>query len=150
MSYREPNLISIKYGGNSLVGMGTFSISGVSADQMDTTAFGSNWKTFAFGIKDGGTISLSGLFDPDDANGQVALMAANIANTDITNLKLYIDNTSYLVPCQTTGYFSPGLTSNQDTIPSWVNVTSYSINADKADIIKIDFSFKISGVMVLV
>ena len=150
MSYRSGKDCAVKLGTSTVVGMGTWSIEGITADQMDASAMGDNWKSFEFGMKDGGTISFSGLADPDDVTGQEVLQLANIANTDLTTLRLYVDNTSYYVPCQTTGYFSPTNTTGIDTKLSWVNVTSFSINADKADLVKIDFTAKVSGVMVLV
>lgn len=140
----------VALGTSTVVGMGTWAISGITADQMDASAFNDNWKTFEFGMKDGGTVTFSGLADPADTTGQEVLELANLANSDITTLRLYIDDTSYYEPCQTTGYFSPSNTTGIDTVKSHVNVTSFNINADKADLLKIDFSCKVSGVMVLV
>ncbi len=77
-------------------------------------------------------------------------MLANIANTDLTNIRFYIDDTSYYEPCRTTGYFSPTNSTGIDTILSWVNIIGYSIRADKADLVKVDFTAKVSGVMVLI
>jgi len=101
-------------------------------------------------MKDGGTVAFSGLFKPTDETGQQALLDANLENTDITTMRLYIDNTSYFVPCQTTGYFSPYNTTGASTKLSHVNVTSFNVNADKSGLMQIDFSCKVSGVMVLV
>lgn len=150
MSYRSGKDCAVKLGSATIVGMGTWEISGITADQMATDAMGDNWKSFEFGMKDGGTISFNGLSDPDDVTGQEELMLANIANTDLPNLRFYVDDTSYYEPCQTTGYFSPNNTTGIDTVLSWVNVTSYSISADKADVNKVSFTAKVSGVMVLV
>jgi hypothetical protein len=147
MSYRSGKDCRVTLGANTVVGMGTWSISGITADQMDSSAFNDNWKSFEFGMKDGGTIEFSGLGDPDDVTGQEALEVANVNNSDLTTLRLYIDDTSYYVPNQTTGYFSPTNTTGMDTVKSHVNVTSYSVNADKADLLKISFTCKVSGNM---
>jgi len=139
----------IKIGSTKMVGMGTWKLDGITADQIETTAFTDNWKGFKFGAKDGGTISFSGLFDPTDTTGQVAMMLANMQNSELKNLYLYVDSTSWYEPCQTSGYFSPSNTTGWDTIKSYVNITSYNVSADKAGMVQIDFTGKVSGVMVL-
>ena len=150
MAYKSGKDCKVKLGTNTVVGIGDWSITGITADQMDSSAMGDNWKTFEFGMKDGGTISFSGIADPADTTGQETLQLANLANTDLTTLRLYIDDTSYYVQCQTTGYFSPTNTTGIDTVLSHVNVTSYDITADKADLVKVSFTAKVSGCMVLV
>ena len=151
MSLRAGKSCKVALGSTAVVGMGTWKLDGITADQMDTSYFGANWKTFEFGMKDGGTLTFNGFMDPDDVTGQNQLQAYNIANTDITSLRLYVDNTSYFEPCQTTGYYAPGaLSTGIDTIYSWVNITSFSIGADKAGMLTVDFTAKVSGCMALV
>ena len=150
MAYKSGKDCKVTLGANTVVGMGTWSIAGITADQMETSAFNDNWKTFEFGMKDGGTVEFAGLADPADVTGQEVLELANLNNTDITDLYLYVDDTSYYVPNQTTGYFSPGSTTGNDTVASLVNVVSYSINADKAGMLQVSFTCKVSGSMVLV
>ena len=140
----------VMVGASSLVGMGTWSLNGISSDQLENSEFGDNWKTYEFGMKDGGTISFSGLYKPTDETGQQALMNANLENTDITSIKLYIDSTSFFEPNTTAGYFSPYNTTGADTPVSLVNITSYNVSADKSGLMNIDFTAKVSGVMVLV
>lgn len=141
----------VTLGASTIVGMGTWSLSGITADQLESSDFGDNWKQYEFGMKDGGQISFDGLLDPADTTGQQALQAANLDNTDLTSLRLYVDNTSYYEPCRTTGYFAPGsLSTGQDTILSYVNVISYDIGMDKSGLGTISFTAKVSGVMVLV
>ena len=141
----------VTLGASTIVGMGTWSLSGITADQMESSDFGDNWKQYEFGMKDGGQISFDGLLDPADTTGQQALQKANLDNTDLTSLRLYIDLTSYYEPCQSTGYFAPGsLSTGQDTILSVVNVISYDIGLDKSGLGTISFTAKVSGVMVLV
>ena len=141
----------VTLGTYTVLGLGTWSMDGITADQMESTEFGVKWKTYKFGMNDGGTISFSGLCDPADVTGQNVLRACNLNKSDITNMRLYIDNTSYYEPCQTTSYFGPGaLSTGYDTIKSCVNVTSYNIKADKSSLVSVDFSCKVSGVMVLV
>ena len=140
----------VTLGAADVVGMGTWNLSGITTDQADTTVFNQNWKSFKFGAKDGGTVSFNGLLDPADTTGQDVLRAAQLNNTNITNLRLYVDDTSYYEPCQTTGYFTPSDTSGNDTILSYLNVTSFDVGADKGGMITASFQCKVSGVMVLV
>jgi len=151
MAVKVGHLGKVTLGASTIVGMGTWSLSGITADQMESSAFGQNWKTYEFGMKDGGQISFNGFLDPADVTGQTALQRANIENTDLTSLRLYVDNTSYYEPCQTTYYFAPNsLSTGNDTILSNVNITSYDISMDKAGLATISFTAKVSGVMVLI
>lgn len=150
MAKRTGKGFRVKLGANTIVGMGSVAINGIQLDQMEITAFGDDWKQFQFGLKDGGDISFDGFYDPDDSTGQEILRVANLNASNVTNLRVYIDNTSYFEPCQTTGYFSPTLTSNQSTQKSYVNITSYDVKADKSGMAQTSFKGKVSGCMVLV
>ena len=149
--------MAVKVGKNGKVALGTatvlsmtnWSIDGISTEEFDASAMGDEWKKFEYGMKDGGTISFNGHYDPVDTTGQQALQQANLYNSALTNLRLYIDNTSYFEPCQTTGYFSPTLTTGAPTQLSSVKITSLSIKTDKSGLESIDFTGKVSGVMVL-
>jgi len=141
---------AVKVGTHEVSLMGTWTLSGITADQLECTSFGDNWKSYQFGAKDGGQVTFNGFLDPSDETGQEALRLANIANTDLTTIRLYVDNTSYYVPCQTTGYFSPYNTTGIDTLYSWVNVTAFDMSADKSGLVTTNFTCKVSGVMVLV
>ena len=140
----------VALGAATVVDMTNWSIDGISTEEFDASAMGDQWKKFEYGMKDGGTISFNGHYDPADTAGQVALQQANLYNSALTNLRLYIDNTSYFEPCQTTGYFSPTLPTGAPTQRSSVKITSLSIKADKSGLESIDFTGKVSGVMVLV
>jgi hypothetical protein len=141
---------AVKLGTGSVLGMGTWSLSGITSDSLESTEFGDQWKQFKFGIKDGGQVTFSGLFFAADTTGQDVLKNANLENTNITNLRLYIDNTSYLEPCQTTSWWTASDSTNNDTFPSHVNVTSYDISADKSGLMQTSFTCKVSGCMVMV
>lgn len=140
----------VAIGSHQILGLGTWSMPGISTDQLEDTEFGDNWKTFKFGLKDGGDVTFAGLGRPDDETGQQALMDANLEATELSNLRLFCDNTSYYEPCQTTGYFSPYNTTGASTKLSYANITAYSIDSDKSGLVNISFTAKVSGVMVLV
>lgn len=141
---------SVKIGTATVASMGTWSMSGITTDQLESTSFGDEWKKYEFGLKDGGTISFSGLYDPADVTGQGALIEDNVEASDITTIRLYVDNTSYYEPCQTTFYLSPTTTTGASTQLSNVNITSLDISSDKSGLMNISFQAKVSGVMVLV
>ena len=140
----------VTIGANTVVGMGTWSLDGIQTDEFDSSAFGDTWKKFEYGMKDGGTVSFNGHYDPTDTTGQQALQQANLYNSALTDLRLYIDNTSYFEPCQTTGYFSPNLTTGAPTKLSNIKITSYNIGLDKSGLGTISFTGKVSGLMTLV
>ena len=140
----------VSLGANSVVGMGTWSLDGIQVEEFDASAFGDTWKKFEYGMKDGGTISFNGHYEPTDTTGQQALQQANLYNSDLTDIRLYVDNTSYWEPCQTTGYSSPNLTTGAPTKLSSVTITAFNIGMDKSGLGTVNFTGKVSGVMVLV
>ena len=150
MSARPGRSCKVTLGSAQVLGIGTWKLSGINIDQLDDTEFGATWKSFQFGLKDGGQISFDGFARPEDTTGQEILRTANLEATNITTLRLYLDATSYFVPCQTTGYFSPTNTTGAGTRASYVNITSYDISVDKSGLASISFTAKVSGVMALV
>lgn len=150
MAKKHAKYCSVKIGTSTVVGMGSWSHNGVTIDDIDVTAFGDTWKKFEDGLKDGGSISFEGWWDVADVTGVEYLRYAANQGTNITNLRLYIDNTSYFEPCQTTGYWSPTTTTGADTYPSYVEVRSCPLNAAVADVIRVSFELKVSGAMVLI
>jgi hypothetical protein len=132
----------VTLGSTTVVGLGNWNMEGVSQDQIDTTAFGSVWKTYAAGMSDGGQITFNGYYDSTDTNGQEILISANRNATLMSNhtygLRFYIDNTSYYCVCTT----SPAA-------GSYIIVTNYSITHDKSDVARVNFTAKVSGAMTL-
>jgi hypothetical protein len=141
---------AVKLGAASVVGMGTWTLDGIVVDELESTEFGDTWKSYLYGLKDGGTVSFNGLFDPADSTGAQKILEANLYNSALTNLHFYVDNTSYYTPCQTMGYFSPFLTTGAPTKTSNLRITTMNIGMDKSGLGTISFSAKVSGVMVLV
>lgn len=129
--------VTIGTSANKVQLMGTWNMPGVTSDQLEDTEFGSEWKTFKMGLKDGGQITFSGLYDPTDTNGQTILRTYNADNTEITDFRLYIDNTSYWIP-----------TTTNPT--SYVQVTAWEVGLDKAQLGTASFTVKVSGKMELI
>jgi len=141
----------VTLGADTIVGMGTWSLDGVSVEELDASSFGDDWKSFKYGMKDGGSVSFNGHYDPTDTTGQQMLQLANLYNSALTDLRCYIDDTSYFVPSQSTSYFAPGAYSTgMPGKVSSVTITTFNIGADKSGLETISFTAKVSGLMVLV
>lgn len=150
MGKRVGKNCKVTLGSDKVLGIGTWSMDGISVDEIDGTEFEDDFKQYDMGLKDGGGLSFDGWLDPDDVTGQEALAHALLEGTDLADLRLYVDDTSYYEPNQTAGYFSPGVPTGMNTPVSHVNITGNPINVDKSDLIKVSFTGKCSGVMVLV
>lgn len=127
----------VTLGADKVLGMGTWTMSGVSTDLLEATEFSDEWKRFKIGLKDGGDVSFSGFYDKTDTTGQDALRTANEAGTELTTLRFYVDDTSYYT-FATTNPVSSGL------------VTAWSIGAEKSGLITADFTVKVSGKLELI
>ena len=152
MSTSRPGIdCKVALGTDNILGIGNWSQDGKTIAEIDDTEFGDHATKFVFGIQDGGTISFNGHYKPDDTTGQIALTEAFDARTELTNLRLYIDETSYYEPCQTTGYLHPGMTTGANTSGvSNVVITGEPISVDKGAQVQISFTGRLSGDMVLV
>lgn len=120
----------------NVVGMGSYALPGAVTDLLEDSEFGDDWKTFQMGMKDGGEITFNGLYDPADSTGQDVLRAANLADTQITNIRFYVDATSYWIPKTT----DPA---------SYVLITAWEVNAEMAGMVQCSFTAKVSGAMEL-
>lgn len=133
MAAKVGKLASVKYNGNKVCGMGTWSLSGFTRETLEDTEFGDDIKSFVFGMGDGGTVEFSGIYDPADTTGMIALDALCIAGTSLAastaGLAFYIDSTSY--------YSVTGGT----ILPT----KSVAVSMDKNGLGQISFSGKISG-----
>ena len=118
-----------------IIGLGTWSINGVTSEQLEDTEFGDNWKTFLYGMKDGGQVSFAGYYDSSDSTGQTVMRTANENETPLTDLRFNVDSTSYWRPNST------------GTPTSSIMITSWDISADKAGLVQCSFTGKISGKM---
>lgn len=138
MSFKTGKNQKVTLGTNTVVGMGSWELSGITVDQLDATAFGDVAKEFVTGLLDYGNISFSGLYDPADTTGQTVLITALSNNTKVTNIRLYVDATSYWMPDITTD------------AAAGMYVTNCSIKADKGALSTINFTGKATGPWALV
>jgi hypothetical protein len=120
-----------------IAGLGSWEMTGVTTDLLESTEFGDDWKQFEMGLKDGGEITFSGLYDRTDSTGQEDVIDANLNDTQVTDFRCYVDTTSYWVPATT----SP---------TSYVLITQWRISADKSGLVQFSGTAKISGKMHIV
>ena len=133
MSVRVGKYCSIILGTFKLAGMGKWSIPGAKADLIENTAFGQEFKTRVMGLQDGGTIAFSGNFDSEDSQGQASLRTANVHNSQITNMKFFIDSTS-------------GFVLDMTSYPNaYLQITEWKVDADITGVLKTDFSATVNG-----
>jgi hypothetical protein len=138
MAFKAGNNAKVTLGSNTVVGMGNWKLSGIAVDLLETTAFGDTAKQFITGLLDYGQVTFGGLYDPADTTGQNILQSANINNSKIANIRLYVDNTSYWTP-NVTAVSAAGML-----------MQSFSIGMDKAGVGTIEFTGKCTGPWVLV
>lgn len=138
MAFKAGNNAKVTLGSNTVVGMGNWKLSGITVDLLESTAFGDTAKQFLTGLLDYGGVTFGGLYDPSDTTGQAILLSANINNSKIANIRLYVDATSY---------WTPNVTS---VSAAGMLMQSVSIGADKSGLATIEFSGKCTGPWVLV
>lgn len=150
MGFKVGYLGKVSIGATKVLGIGKWEYTAPSAEEHDATQFGDNWEKTLLGIKKGGSISFEGLLDPSDSTGQEVLELAAAENTEITNMRFYVDNTSYYECCRTTGYFSPYNTTGKATVLSYIQLNPPVIGVDKNGLATARFTGKVSGLLVLI
>ena len=137
MAFKAGNNAKVTLGANTIVGMGNWALAGITTDLLESTSFGDTAKQYMTGLLDYGDVTFGGLYDPADTTGQDILFSANINNSKIANIRLYVDNTSYWTP-DVTSVSAAGLI-----------IQSVSISMDKSALATISFSGKATGPWVL-
>lgn len=122
----------VTLGANKVLGIGTWNHSGRAMDVLEDTEFGDDFKSYKGGLLEGGQITFAGYYDPADTTGQEALQGYWEARTEVTSMRLYVDNTSYWTPTTTNPL-------------SAVLITAFEISADKSGLMQISFTAKVSG-----
>ena len=138
LGFKAGNNAKVTLGTSTVVGMGNWKLSGIEVDLLETTSFGDTAKQFITGLLDYGGVTFGGLYDPGDTTGQQILVSANINNSKIANVRLYVDANSYWTP-NVTVVSAAGML-----------MQSVSIGQDKSGLATIEFSGKCTGPWVLV
>ena len=97
MATKSGRLAFVEVGGNTVLGMGTWTLSGFTRETIEEDSWDLDIKKKYFSVGDGGTITCSGLHDPADATGQLILDAACLNSSLFTggDLRFYVDALSY-------------------------------------------------------
>lgn len=127
----------VTLGTTTVLGIGSWSMSGLTVDLLETTSFGDTAKQFITGLMDYGEVTFGGIYDLSNAGGQSTLISAMMNNSKIPDLRLYINSVSSWVP-NVTGLSAAG-----------VLITSVTIGQDKSGLGTIEFTGKYTGPVVL-
>jgi len=145
MASKPGRACKVTLGANNILGMGTWEIGGGAVEELDTTEFGNDYQEISLGIITGGNASFSGIYKKSDTQGQDLIRAAFYNKSDITTLRFYIDSVSYFTPNSTTAA-GGGLPAESQI--SYINIINEpSISVDKAGLVTVSFTGKVSGVM---
>lgn len=135
----------VTIGANNVLGMGTWTISGGSYGVLDDSEFGDQTEQILRGIRTGGTVRFSGKYKKDDTQGQDLLMLAYWSKSDLTDIRCYVDNTSYYTPNSTTaagGGLPAGIEVSHIKI-----LTEPTITSTVGELMSIEFEGRIIGAM---
>ena len=138
----------VTLGEHIILGMGTWSITGGNFAELDDTAFGDESMQTLRGLRTGGNVAFSGNHKKDDTQGQDMIKTAYWAKSDLTDLRFYVDDSSYYTPNNTTAG-GGGLPA--ETEISHIKIfTEPTVTASMGDLVKTDFTGKLIGAMRLV
>jgi len=138
----------VTIGANIILGIGNWSITGGSFSELDDTAFGDESVQTLRGLRTGGNVTFAGKYKKDDTQGQDMIKLAYWSKSDLTDLRFYVDDTSYYTPNSTT-VAGGGLPANVDI--SHIKIfTEPTISVDMSGLATTDFSGKIEGAMRLI
>lgn len=113
--------------GKLVESLGTWTIE-FSLDEIDVSVFGSVWKKNITGMQ-GWRGTLAGIYDVADTTGQTVLREASLAATKVTNIRFYVNSTSY---------WSPNITGDSDSdAAAGCYIGTVSVTHDKAGVAQI-------------
>lgn len=128
-----------KFGATAIAGMVTWTYTGESRAVEDDSEFGDTIKTFIPLQIEGGEVTLTGNFLADTDAGQQALRTYFVAGTEITDLRLYINEIGVL-------YFTPDSTTTPASFATITKVQDMALNS-KSGLMTITCTMKISGML---
>jgi predicted secreted protein len=111
----------------------------LSADEVDTTAFGDGWGKSDVGMKKWSG-SCSGSADPTDAAGQGVIEEAFDSGDLVPDIRFYVEYSA--TPGDSIVYYAPNIAADPK---AGARINSASIKQDKAGVATINFSFSGSG-----
>lgn len=127
---------SVKLGTDLVANLGNWSID-INLDTIDVSVFGSVWGKGIPGMQRW-TGTVEGFYDPADTNGQAALQDDALSSTKITDIRFYIDSTSY---------WTPDVTNDSE---AGCYISTVSIRHDKAGVAAVTYNILGFGPITLV
>lgn len=138
----------VSLGANQILGIGNWSIGGGGVAELDDTEFGDAYQDVLLGLITGGNVSFAGLYKKDNTTGQDLIRQAFFYKSAITDIRFYVDNTSYYTPNSTTGA-GGGLPASVPVSKIYITGEP-QISADRSGLMNISFSGKVVGAMRLI
>ena len=126
----------VTLGADTVVDLSSWSLE-ITREELDASVFGDEWKNTESG-QIGWTATVEGFYLPSDTTGQQALQDAILADTLVTDLRLYFDNTSYWTPDVTTD------------ASAGARILSFNPGAEKAALITVSISLSGIGPIAMV
>ena len=136
MATMSGRLAKVDVGGNTVLGQGTWALSGFTREIIEEDSWDIDIKKKYFSVGDAGTITCSGLHDPADATGQLILDAACLTSSLFSggDLKFYVNAAKYWTV---------------DTGGKILITKCQSITAEKSGMVTVDFEGVVSdGAMI--
>lgn len=138
----------VTLGAVQILGIGSWKIGGSQVEELDDSEFGDDWEQYLLGIIKGGSVTFTGLYKVDDTTGQDMIRQAFYYKSDITDIRFYVDDSSYYTPNSTTAA-GGGLPAACPV--SVINITSEpEITFDKSGLGQVSFTGRVRGVMRLI
>ena len=140
--------MKVTIGDNKVLGMGNWSFSGGAYAELDDTEFCDEDMQILRGLRTAADVTFSGNYKSDDTQGQDLVRDAYWLKSDLTDIRFYVDDTSYYTPNSTTAA-GGGLPA--ESVVSHIKIMSEpTITVDRNDLAKIEFAGKIVGAMRLI
>ena len=138
----------VTLGANTILGIGSWSITGGNFAELDDTSFGDDSTQTLRGLRTGGDIAFSGNYKKDDSTGQEKIKEAYWAKSDLTDVRFYVDATSYYTPNSTTAA-GGGLPA--ETQVSHIKImTEPNFSVENSGLVTVEFTGKLDGAMRLI
>jgi hypothetical protein len=117
---------SVRMGAVKILNLASWDMN-LATDEIDASVFGTGFGATMPGIQKW-TVAVAGFYDPTDSTGQNVILAAKLNATKLTNIRFYVDNTSY---------FTPDLTNDPN---AGAYITSYAVKTDKSGLAALTFN----------
>lgn len=133
-------------GNQTIAELGTWNISGIARDLIETTAFGDTVKKFKVGMLNAGQVTFSGQYDPSDSSGQAKIIQHlssgvaidNTTTRSLCKLRLWPSGSTSAGSTAVYGFWSATNSSGE------LFVTSMETGTDKNGVGTVSFTAQVS------